>query len=155
MYGRIYVCAPQTGKYNGKNLGSFGDFTILSFALHKDITSLSGGALLSNIPILKNCEIKSASKSLKVFYKLLVAKQKEFLRKKNKKYLIHNINQYNKIFLKIERNKKIYKNPPTGDEITDYMAFLLNQQLQKLDKRIKQRRKNANFYIENLKSDLS
>lgn len=143
------------GKCNSKNLGSFGDFTILSFSLHKDITSLSGGALISNYPIPKRYEAKSANQSLKIFYKLLIAKRNEFLRKRNKKYLIYNLKQYNERFLIKEQNKKIYDDMSEKNYITDYMAYLLNQQLKNLDKRIQQRRKNAKFYIEHLKSELT
>ena len=45
----IEDCAQAIGgTFQNKTLGSFGDFTILSFRFSKDVTSLRGGALLTN-----------------------------------------------------------------------------------------------------------
>jgi dTDP-4-amino-4,6-dideoxygalactose transaminase len=95
------------GKYNGRYLGTFGDFTILSFALHKDITSLYGGALISNNTIPELDKLQNNYKSINIFYKLLIVKIKEMLRKNNKKYLKYDLEKYIKNFLSKDKNKQI------------------------------------------------
>lgn len=136
------------GRYNGRNLGTYGKYTVLSFAPCKDLTCFTGGALLCDeeLPKYKSiswiysyesffgyllseiCDkLKSISPSRKIIYKLLYEKRIVF-----------------------ERNRlcSVIKE---RDEITNFMAYLLYNQIKDFDFKIKSRRKNAEYYVENLK----
>ena len=136
------------GKFYGKNLGTFGDYTILSFGVNKEITCIKGGAILCNNGEFKNKTGRLNLNSSYCFFRLLLNNLFEFIRTNN------NFSKFASLidneFIKMDTNKKIYfKNK--GGEITNYMAYLLNLQIKNLDTKIKKRKKNAEFILENIK----
>jgi dTDP-4-amino-4,6-dideoxygalactose transaminase len=139
------------GKYDGKILGSFGDYSFFSFRFSKDITCFRGGALITNDQWQNNNHFESKSESftrLKLFLLLSAMNLSRYFPSEiygnlKKEYLIP--------FFKNDSNK--FK----MDEKTlfNYQLFLLSVQLNRIDEIIKCRRSNADYYNQKLKDIVS
>ncbi|MEL0656390.1 DegT/DnrJ/EryC1/StrS family aminotransferase [Pseudoalteromonas issachenkonii] len=103
------ACLAYGSKYKGKPLGSFGDFSILSFGYDKPIDNQYGGAILTNSERLFECakeflnENKMAQfsdvKQLEILNDRFLNLNKQMqVRKKNVDYLQNNIT--NSLFVK-------------------------------------------------------
>jgi len=138
------VAQSLNGKYHNKNLGSFGDYAIFSFRFTKDITSLRGGALLSNEKI--NIQQKSVL-PLKVFSELfmILASMKSINKMPKELYAPVKRNILIPYFKKSSTRVKI--NLKT---ISNYQCYLLYKQLLSMDFVVSMRRRNASFYTKQL-----
>ena len=138
------------GEYNGKKLGTFGDYSILSFALCKDLTAITGGALLCNKENLNSKDgIYSHTEFINKCFWLYASKSVEHFQL--------NVPSMNTIisalfykFLDLQRSKPC-NNMKINRKISNYIAYILYIQMKNFDKRIKKRRENAKFYFNNLK----
>lgn len=141
------------GEYNGKNLGSFGEFTVLSFGPYKDVSCFYGGAVLCNEELPENDKISNFFTSLNCFLSLSFINLFEHIKSIRK---FENLSSsINKKMIAWERQRKIIDPIKKQDEITNYMAYLLEIQIKKIDKKIKTRRKNAEFYLKNIESNFN
>jgi dTDP-4-amino-4,6-dideoxygalactose transaminase len=128
------------GKYNNKNLGSFGKYTVLSFRLYKDLTCCTGGAFLTN-ENLKNSNNKVQLFSHKSYFWVFLARIFEQIPKigTSMNYLRNVIDRKTRI----SNDKKNYT-------LSNLSAFLLKKQLDKLDNIILKRKKIAQYYNNNI-----
>lgn len=133
------------GQYDNKPLGSFGDFTIISFGFAKDIACYSGGALLSNKEL--NVNLKPAS-SLKSFFKVTTN--------------LFALRQVKKIpgiiyaplvtrWLIPHLDKEARKFDLRYETLSNYQCYLVYQQFARMRNAIDKRRQNAEYYSQGLK----
>ena len=122
-------CEAHGAKFNNKKVGSFGDISTFSFFLSHHISTIEGGMLLT-----KNEEIFELAKSMRIFGSIRDQKNKKQIAKKNPKldprFLFDSLG---------------YNIRPT--EIQG--AFGIHQ-IKKLEKFIKIRTYNANFWNKKL-----
>lgn len=138
------VAQALNGKYNGKILGSFGDFAMFSFRFTKDITSFRGGALLANEKI--NVDLKSDS-LFKTFFSLFVtlAAMKQI---KMTPAMVYAPLKKHILFPFFKESAS--KFDVSEKTLSNYQCHLLYQQLKKLDGIIEKRRANAKYYSKEL-----
>ena len=161
----IEDCAHALGNtYDNKPLGSFGDVSILSFGRDKIVSSVFGGAAIS-----QDSKIAAALKN----FESQLEPAPQFFAFQQLLYLIiyaMSLPLYNlyigKIFLKLFRmfgllSQAVYRKEWAGSmpHFTHYafpekLAYLATHQLQKLDEFTKHRKKLSAYYIEQLKLDL-
>lgn len=141
----IEDCAQSLGgTYQTKNLGSIGDFTVLSFRFTKDITSFRGGALLTNKEITNN---RNPPTLIKIFPWLFVTI-----------LALGQIRQVPSSLYTFLRNRLLVpifshnasKFEISNESLCNYQCHLLYKQIKKLTTIIEQRRQNADFYSKNL-----
>ena len=122
-------CEAHGAEFNNKKIGSFGDISTFSFFLSHHISTIEGGMLLT-----KNEEIFELAKSMRIFGSIRDQKNKKQIAKKNPKldprFLFDSLG---------------YNIRPT--EIQG--AFGIHQ-IKKLEKFIKIRTSNANFWNKKL-----
>ena len=138
------VAQALNGGYNGKILGSFGDFAMFSFRFTKDITSFRGGALLANENI--NVDLKSDS-SFKAFLRLFITlgamKQIKMTPAKVYAPLKEHI-----LFPFFKESAS--KFDASDKTLSNYQCYLLYQQLKRMNDIVEKRRKNAKYYSKEL-----
>lgn len=143
------VAQALNGKYDGRMLGSFGDFAMFSFRFTKDITSFRGGALLANEKI--NMDLKSYS-SFKTFCKLIITltamKQIKMAPAKIYTPLKKRI-----IFPFFKKSASMFN--ISDKTLSNYQCYLLYQQLKTMNDIIDKRRANAKYYSKELKNVVS
>lgn len=139
------IAQALNGKYNNKNLGSFGDLTVLSFRFTKDITSLRGGALLTDEDI--NIRLKPIS-PLESFSQLsVILASMNGLRIVPKS--IYSPIKKNILFPVFNKSSSEFK--ISTKTLSNYQCYLLYKQLERLESAIDIRRKNARYYSKQLK----
>ncbi len=161
----IEDCAHSLGaKYNGKTLGSFGDFAFFSFGRDKIVSSMYGGIAITN----KNfyaLKIKNFQKSLNfpksfwtfrtlltpiAFY--LLSPIYNFLNiGKEILYLLRKLKITVPAVYKLENYAKLAS--PFPAKLPDPLAIVAINQLKKLEKLNNHRKKIALFYLEGLKNE--
>ncbi|MFC1983975.1 aminotransferase class I/II-fold pyridoxal phosphate-dependent enzyme [Chloroflexota bacterium] len=123
-------CEAHGAEFRGQKVGRFGDLSTFSFFFSHHITTIEGGMVLTN-----NEELAELAKSLRVFGGIRDLKDKDKIAREHKdidsRYLFLNIG---------------YNFRPT--EIQG--AFGIHQ-TRKLNKFVEVRRRNADFWFENLK----
>ncbi|MFC1864230.1 DegT/DnrJ/EryC1/StrS family aminotransferase [Chloroflexota bacterium] len=132
------------GKYHGKMIGSFGDFTVFSFRFTKDITSFRGGVLLTNerlAPYLKSVSTIRVFPWL--FVTLLALKQIRFA----PAFLYSPLKR--RILFPFFSQSAAKFNMST-ETLSNYQCYLLYQQLTKMNCIIEKRKRNAAHYSERL-----
>lgn len=139
------VAQALNGKYNGRMLGSFGDFAMFSFRFTKDITSFRGGALLANEKI--NVDLKSDS-SFKAFFRLIITLAAMKQIKMTPAIVYAPLKQHILFPFFKESASKFNINDKM---LSNYQCYLLYHQLKKIENIIKKRRRNAKYYSKELK----
>lgn len=138
------VAQALNGRYNNRPLGSFGDVSIFSFRFTKDITSLRGGALISNQKL--NLE-SSYDSSFSTFLRLNCI----FLAINSIKSIPGNIYfPIKKYFLHPFFNRSSSQFNLNYNTLSNYQCYLLQKQLNMLDNIINIRRNNAAYYSRKL-----
>lgn len=153
-------------KFNNNYCGSLGDFSILSFNIMKNITSLTGGALIDNtnsidFNILNKNNIKISIIDIlkKIFFVFLI----QFL---NSKIIfpfffifirIAQKNNYHFFLKKYRSDFQTYVSSKIPldflKEFSNFQSFLLIDQLNNIEVKNKKRIYNAKYYYENLKKN--
>ncbi len=132
------------GEYQGRKLGSFGDFIIFSFRFSKDIALFRGGVLLANTEV--NCDWESDS-SLRAFAGLSVSLGTMGQIKRMPAKLYTPLREH--ILLPFfKRQASIFKN--TNITLSNYQCYLVYKQLGRMGHIIEKRRANARYYSERL-----
>lgn len=138
------------GEYeNGKEAGTIGDFTVLSFSQDKIIDGISGGALaIRNKKYQKSIinSFKNPSLALQLkdrFYPLLTFKIRVFYEAGGK--LLHFVLKKTKI-LSTPMQETLYK----FSNLPGWYCSLINYQFNNFDKELKHRRQIAKIYKEKL-----
>ena len=141
------VAQSLNGRYNGRMLGSFGDFAMFSFRFTKDITSFRGGALLANEKINGDLNLKSDS-SLKAFIRLFItlAAMKQI---KMAPAMVYAPLKKHILFPFFKESASKFN--INDKALSNYQCYLLYQQLKKMDSIIERRRANAKYYSKELK----
>ncbi len=128
------------GKYQGKMLGSFGDFTIFSFRFSKDITCFRGGALLTNEKIDAELDPNRLLQVIPgLFVTLLALGQIS-----NTPAFIYSGLRSRFLVPYFSHNAAIFSK--RRDTLSNYQCYLLYQQLLKIDSIIAKRRQHAACY---------
>lgn len=141
----IEDCAQSLGgTYHSKKLGSFGDFSVLSFRFSKDITSFRGGALLTNSRFDYEMTLIPLFKIIPGLFITLIAFGKircipSFIYARIRSQLL------GPLFTRTASQFDIH-----NESLCNYQCFLLYQQFNKLNTIIEQRRKNAIYYSRKL-----
>ncbi|MBS3052259.1 MAG: aminotransferase class I/II-fold pyridoxal phosphate-dependent enzyme [Candidatus Aenigmarchaeota archaeon] len=163
----LYViedCAHACGsEYNGKKVGSVGDFGFFSFGFGKHISTLGGGAITTN----NDYVAEQIRKKIKKFKK---PSNFELLKKIFRAYIIKfftypdvfsftlypfilffGSETITKIF---EENTRLMKNLPSNcvRKFSDFQAIIGVKEISRLDDRNNERIKNAELYTKHLKS---
>ena len=138
------VAQALNGKYDGRMLGSFGDFAMFSFRFTKDITSFRGGALLANEKI--NVDLKPDS-SFKAFFRLIItlAAMKQI---KMMPAMVYAPLKKHILFPFFKESAS--KFDVSEKTLSNYQCHLLYHQLKKIEDIIKKRRRNAKYYSKEL-----
>lgn len=147
----IEDCAQSMkAKFNGKYVGSFGDYTTFSFGYSKDLTVFKGGILLSknkiNTNLIKKLRKESSLKSFvenaSVFGGMkFIESMPLFIR-----------NMFTKILVKpyVKGNQEIFTQSNLSP--SNYIISLIYKQFKKLDKIIKKRKINGKYYDNQFKN---
>lgn len=138
------VAQALNGRYNNRNLGSFGDLTVFSFRFSKDITSFRGGALLTDKEIDVQLEPVSSFKALSQL-SIMLASMKTI--KKLPKSIYAPLKKFILFpFFKNSASKFEF----SAKTLSNYQCYLLYKQLAHLDSIIEMRRTNAEYYSKQL-----
>lgn len=133
------------GRYNGKMLGSFGDFTVFSFWFTKDITSFRGGALLTNERLDIHLRPLSAFLVFPRLFTSLFALQQIRM---TPSFIYSPLRRRFLIPFFTRNSDKFH---PSGETLCNYQCYLLYQQLAQMSHIIGKRRWNAKYYSERLR----
>lgn len=127
------TCEAMGSKYDGKNLGVFGDISTFSLYFGHHISTIEGGLVCTNNDELYNI--------------LLAIRSHGWDRDMNDEYKGFYRNKYN-----VDDFHALYTFYYAGFNIrsTDLQAFIGLNQLKKLDKIIKKRNKNFKYYQKNI-----
>jgi len=130
--------------FNEKYVGSFADYTTFSFGYSKDLTTFKGGILLSKRPINQSLT-KNIHKedSFRAFIEnSCVFSGMKFI--ESMPLFIRNM--FTKILVKpyVKGNQEIFT--PSSLKPSNYTVSLIYKQFKKLDKIIKKRKLNAEYY---------
>ncbi len=155
----IEDCAHSLGnKYEGEYVGNFGDYAFLSFGRDKIISSVYGGAIISNKEL--NLNLKNPS-YLWTIQQLLHPILFEIFIKPFYNLIIGKV--FAKIFLSLNLiSRSVYKKENEGIFLNKYFPRkmpsqlypLLSNQLKKIDKFRKHRLKIQEYYINNLTKEI-
>ncbi|MEX0621633.1 MAG: aminotransferase class V-fold PLP-dependent enzyme [Candidatus Woykebacteria bacterium] len=149
------------GKHNGRKLGTFGDAAIVSFGREKVISSLAGGAILVKTtkllrPVIKvtsqlpNLPIARTGGEFFNFFAWRLLLRKIYFRGPGEK-LIKNLNKYDFFNVVTSKKEKIGERPnwyPAS--MTNIFAQIAADEFENLEKYNSNRRKIAEFYLENV-----
>lgn len=153
-------------KYKNQNCGSIGDFSIISFNIMKNITSLTGGVLIDNYNLINNSSIEKNLLKNTFFdlaKKLLFVFMLQFL---NSKIIF----PFFFIFIKLSHKKKLKfflrkyrtdfityraENIPNDflKKLSNFQYYLLIDQFDQILKKIQIRNSNSKYLYENLKKN--
>jgi dTDP-4-amino-4,6-dideoxygalactose transaminase len=144
-------------KYEGKYLGNFGDFALLSFNRNKVISSIIGGALVVNnknfLEKIKNSYESLPELSPKEIQKIIFTGKVLYEAKKNYNFLtkiyLKFLRKSGKILEMISSIEKQGKKPENYlFKFPEILFPLLLNQLKKLEKLNEKRKEIANIYLE-------
>lgn len=132
------------GRYRDRMLGSFGDFAVFSFRFSKDVTSLRGGALLTNEKI----SYLNSGSTAKVFPLLLLTLLSLKLIRLAPPFFYSKL-RGDVLFPIFSQNASKFND--SNQTLSNYQCYLLFHQFLKMSSIIDKRRENAVYYSDNLK----
>lgn len=132
------------GRYQGRMLGSFGDFTVFSFRFTKDIALLRGGALLANTEM--NTDLHAGS-SFQAFAGLFISLVAMGQIKRMPAKVYSPLREYI-LFPFFKRNASIFN--VSDKALSNYGCYLIYKQLGRISQVIEKRRENARYYSQQL-----
>lgn len=132
------------GRYNGKMLGSFGNYTVFSFWFTKDITSFRGGALLTS----ERLDINLTPAPVFWLFPRLFASLFALRQIRLAPSFIYSPLRRRVLIPFFTRNSDKFR--PSNETLYNYQCYLLYKQFAEMSYIIGKRRWNAKYYSERL-----